>query len=115
MVDCLAVTDSYYNRITVINERSKSNGQVTAASATSFYILKNFQEPTTYLEAIQGDLYRLWLLLAGAQQGPFRVSLITDIALRNIDHSRVAGETKVTKFTNKGCLHYVCHPGKDRA
>lgn len=73
MIDCLAVTDSYYIRITVINERSKSKQQVTAASATSFYILKNFQEPTTYLEAIQGDLDRLWLLLAGAQQGPFRV------------------------------------------
>ena len=73
MVDFLAVTASYYIRVSVINERKKSNWQVTAGSATGFYILKNFQEPTTYLEAIQ-DLNRLWSLLAGAQQGAFRVS-----------------------------------------
>lgn len=113
MVDFLAVTDSYYIRISVINERRKSNWHATTASATSFYILKNFQEPTTYLETIQGDLNRLWLLLAGAQQGAFRISLITDTALRDIHHSRVAGETKASKVTNRSFLHYVCHPGKD--
>jgi len=49
-----------------------------------------------------------------AQQGAFRVSLIPDITLRDMYHSRKAEETKASKFTNRGCLHYVCHPGKDR-
>lgn len=83
MVDFLAVTDGYYIRVSVINGRRESHWQVTAASATSFYILKNFQEPTTYLEAIQVDLHRQWLLVAGTQQGASRVSIITEIALRD--------------------------------
>lgn len=83
MVNLLAVTDAYYIRVSVINGRRESHWQITAASATSFYILKNFQEPTTYLEAIQVDLQRLWLLVAGTQQGAFRVSVITEIALRD--------------------------------
>lgn len=84
MVDFLALTDGYYVRVSVTNQRRETHWQVTAASATSFYILKNFQEPTTCLEAIQADLHGLWLLVAGTQQEAFRVSVITDTALRDI-------------------------------
>lgn len=53
-----------------------------------------------------------WLLLEGAHQGPFKVFLVTGVAIGDIPHSRVAADTKALKFTSRYCSQSLHTPSR---
>lgn len=53
-----------------------------------------------------------WLLLEGAHQGPFKVFLVTGVAVGDIPHSKVAADTKALKFTSRYCSQSLHTPSR---